>query len=125
MLRIAVSAPARRAVRLAALALFLVAPAAARAQLVVTALDGPARASAQPLSLHDLVLEDEIVETEEGGRCSLMLASQAMIQLCNNAAVKYGRSGPEGPGGSELMRGELQATVGRRSAAKLIEKCKG
>ena len=81
---------------LASVALTLVALPAA-ASLKVTSVDGQATADGDAVAQHGAVPDGETVETVDSGKCSLMLKDDAVLQLCNRAAVT---SRPSEAGGS-------------------------
>jgi ferric-dicitrate binding protein FerR (iron transport regulator) len=111
--------PAPRWLIAAILLLLIASPAAAR--VTVTSVEGPAVAGDGELAMHGIVSDGETVETREDGRCSLLLAESAVIQICNRAALRLREEGSRGPRVLELSRGELKASVAPRPVDEPLE----
>jgi hypothetical protein len=77
------------------------------AQVQVTSLEGTASVAGSPLSLHAEVGEDLPLELATGGRSTLLLADQALVQICGGAKASFAGAGNGSPGAIELRAGEL------------------
>lgn len=97
-----------------------VAALPAAASLKVTSVDGQATSGGDAVAQHGAVPDGETVETVDSGKCSLMLKDDAVLQLCNRAAVS---SRPSEAGGSilDVSRGEMKATVGPQDPSAPLE----
>jgi ferric-dicitrate binding protein FerR (iron transport regulator) len=99
--------------------LALAGPAAA--VVTVTSAEGDTASAGEPLAMHRQLGAGDVVETEDEGRCSMLLAEDAVLQLCHGAKLRFGPEGPRGPSVLELTKGELKATVGARPPEDPLE----
>jgi hypothetical protein len=102
-----------------AAALILAWPEIGTAETVVTAITGSVKSGDGPVAIHSVVSEKETFDTGTDGHCALMIADEAVVQLCNAATVSISRRGRTRV--MELRQGELKATVGPRSADQPLE----
>jgi hypothetical protein len=106
---------------LTAVILLLLIAAPATAGVTVTAVDGPAVAGEDELAIHGSLSAGDTVETREDGRCSMLLAEDAVIQICNRASLRLREEGTRGPRVLELSRGDLKANVAPRPTDEPLE----
>lgn len=93
----------------------------AYAESVVTGLVGEVSRGDEALEIHDPIAPDSDVELGPDGRCAVLLASNAILQLCDEALVRL-RSDDYGDRAVvELDRGSLKATVESGGEAQRVE----
>jgi hypothetical protein len=78
------------------------------AQVQVTSLQGTATVAGRPLSLHSKVGENRPLEVPVGARCSLLLASRALAQVCGLARASFSTPRNDVTSTVDLDMGELR-----------------
>ncbi|MCG8588560.1 MAG: FecR family protein [Proteobacteria bacterium] len=101
-------------------AALLLAAAVQADTATVTAVEG-ATVGGEPLAMHGRVADGQTIETAADGRCSMLLAEEAVLQVCNRASLQFDTRTASGASVLSLERGELKATVGKRESDRPLE----
>jgi len=95
--------------------------AEATAQVQVTSLEGSIQVGNLDVTLHTEIGENQSLETLDDGRFSVLVADRSVIQVCNQAKIRFDQIDPDEPKRLELERGDLRATVAPQPSGLPLE----